>query len=176
MHTNDICTVSRQPGGVPGDGINRDDRTVHLIRSADPVPCDAGAQALRAGALQSGPLRRARRLRRRALGGHHHRALLAARHVPSHQGHAQLHASRRRWPLHPRADVVGLQCQALVQGTHHESGGIGAAECYGYSASVGCKECTMWVRSNILLRKQRDVCYLLPLFYFYLSPSNLKMK
>jgi hypothetical protein len=130
-----ICTVSRQPGGVPGDGVNRDDRAVHLVRSADPVPCDAGAQALRAGALQSGSLRRARRLRRRALGGHHHRALLAARHVPGHQGHAQLHASRCRWPLHPRADVVGLQRQALVQGTHHESGRVNEPK--GYSAAVG---------------------------------------
>eukprot|EP00267_Zea_mays_P035814 XP_008672188.1 uncharacterized protein LOC100193963 isoform X2 [Zea mays] len=116
------AAVSGKPGGVPGHGFHRDDRAVHLVRAADPVPGDAGAQVLRAGAIQPGPLRRPGRLGRRALGGHHHRALLAAGHVPGHQGHAQLHPRRRRRPPLPRPRVLAAQRQALVQGPRHQSG------------------------------------------------------
>ena len=116
-----IYAVPGQPGGVPGDGVDRDDRAVYLVRAADPVPGDAGAQVLRAGPVQPGTLRGARRLGGRALGGHHHRALLAAGHVPGHQGHAQLHTRRRRGPLRPRPRVLGAQRQALVQGPRHQS-------------------------------------------------------
>uniref|UniRef100_A0A804NHU9 Amino-acid permease BAT1 n=2 Tax=Zea mays TaxID=4577 RepID=A0A804NHU9_MAIZE len=124
IHVNPrtIYAVSGKPGGVPGHGFHRDDRAVHLVRAADPVPGDAGAQVLRAGAIQPGPLRRPGRLGRRALGGHHHRALLAAGHVPGHQGHAQLHPRRRRRPPLPRPRVLAAQRQALVQGPRHQSG------------------------------------------------------
>ena len=132
MHDDSPClfpnhanTVSGQPGGVPGDGICRNDRSLHRLRAADPLPRDAGAQSLRARPLQPRPVRRARGLDRSALGRDHHRALLAAGLIPGDQEHPQLHSGRRWRAVRTDLVVVDRQRKALVHGSCHKFGRVG---------------------------------------------------
>ncbi|KAG2559897.1 hypothetical protein PVAP13_8KG037065 [Panicum virgatum] len=116
--------VSRQPRRVPGDGIGRDNCNLHCLCTANPLPCDAGAQELRARPIEPWLVQCACRLGRRPLGGNHHRSLLVAGLIPGDQGHSQLHSGCCWWAVHPHSIVMDHQRATLVQGTHHKFGRI----------------------------------------------------
>ncbi|XP_052140264.1 amino-acid permease BAT1 homolog isoform X1 [Oryza glaberrima] len=111
--------IAGKPGGIPSNGVHRDDRALHLLRAADLLPGDDGEGILRSGAVSPWQVRDRRRLGRRALGGRRHRALLAAGGVPGGGGDVQLHAGgrRRRAAAHRRR--VGAPCPLLVPRAHY---------------------------------------------------------
>ncbi|XP_044973398.1 amino-acid permease BAT1 homolog isoform X1 [Hordeum vulgare subsp. vulgare] len=114
------CEVAGEPGGIPGDGVHCDARVVHLLRAAHLLPGDDGPKVIRPRAVSPRQVRGDHRLGRRAVGGLHHRAILAAGGISGGKGRLQLHAGCRRRGAVAQRWLLGVPCSVLVQGTHHE--------------------------------------------------------
>uniref|UniRef100_A0A452XEV7 Uncharacterized protein n=1 Tax=Aegilops tauschii subsp. strangulata TaxID=200361 RepID=A0A452XEV7_AEGTS len=112
--------VVGEPGGIPGDGIHRDHRVVHLLRAAHLLPGDDSPKVVHTGAVSSRPVRARRRMGGGPLGGLCHRALLFAGGVPGGKGRLQLHTSGRWGCVAAQHRGLGAPCTVLVPRTHHK--------------------------------------------------------
>lgn len=111
-----VCAVTGELGGIPSDGINRHNWTVHLVRIAHPLPNHDRPLILPPGPIQPWPIQPLCGLGGGVVGCHHYRALLPARDLPSDGIDIELYAGGRRRRL--RFDYVLLACERseMVQG------------------------------------------------------------
>ena len=111
-----VCAVTRELGGIPSDGIDRHNWTVHLVRIAHPLPNHDWALILLPGPIQPWPIQPLCGLGGCVMGCHHYCALLPACDLPGDGSDTELYTRGRRRRL--RLDHVFLACERpeMVQG------------------------------------------------------------
>lgn len=111
-----VCAVTGELGGIPSDGFDRHNWTLHLVRIAHPLPHHDWALILPPGPIQPWPIRPLCGLGRGVVGRHHYCALLPARDLPCDGNDIELYARGRRRRLHLDHVFLACECPEMVQG------------------------------------------------------------
>jgi amino acid permease (GABA permease) len=110
--------VTGEHSGVPSNGVDRNDWTVHSIRNPDYIESDACAQHLRTWTIQPGKIRNGSRVGGSPVGCNHISPLLLTRGISHNSRDTQLHSGGSCWFGGHNPLILAFQCPPLVYGSH----------------------------------------------------------